>query len=82
MKMLKRICKNPECQVEFETTHHARVYCCNKCANRVADKKRNERVRAMKKHAVKPKTNALVDIAILARKEGLSYGQYVLKYGV
>jgi hypothetical protein len=36
----------------------------------------------MKKHAVKPKTNALVDIAILARKEGLSYGQYVLKYGV
>ena len=82
MKMLKKICKNPDCQAEFETTHHARVYCCNKCAQRIANKARNERVRAVKRYEAKPKTNALVDIATLARKEGLSYGQYVLKCGV
>lgn len=82
MKPLKKICKNPECQAEFETTHHARVYCCHKCANRVADKKRNELVRARKKVPINNKNKAVIDIATLARKEGLSYGQYVCKYGV
>lgn len=81
MKMLKRICKNPDCQAEFETTHHARVYCCTKCQqvtskkNYLANEKAKEKAAAIKK-------KSLVNIAVKARQLGLSYGQYVQKYGV
>ena len=42
-------------------------------------KKKKKRKAACKKYSNK---KAIIDIAALARKEGLSYGQYVAKYGV
>lgn len=81
MKILKKICKNPDCQVEFETTHHAKLYCCPKCQqdtskkNYIANKKEEEKVAEIKR-------KSLVNIAIKAKQLGLSYGQYVQKYGV
>ena len=82
MKMLKRICKNPDCQAEFETTHHARMYCCHKCANTFSYKKQNELVKARKKEAINGKNKSVISITVMARQHGMSYGQYVAKFGV
>ena len=50
-------------------------YCCDECRKKGENRKRK---RAKKKFGL----NSIDAIAIAARKEGLSYGQYVAKYGL
>ena len=59
------------CGLSFET-EHKRKYCCEDCRMRA-----NYRKSRKKKNAVE-----LAGIENLARKEGLTYGKYVAKYGL
>lgn len=77
------------CGKEFTTTRDAK--CCSKeCRDKRNVQKQSEnyerKQKEIKKNGKKkkqlPKTNheKIADIAIAARKEGLTYGQYVAKY--
>ena len=66
------------CGKEFDATKSKRLYCSDKCKKsrwREKDKKRKYGV-----HMENPNA-AVVDIAVKARKAGMTYGQYVAKMG-
>ena len=81
------------CGKEFVPKTHKATMCSHECRvirrNEIA-KEFNERKKALnagkknqpKRRKQKEKTNhdKIADIAIAARKEGLTYGQYVAKY--
>lgn len=49
-------------------------YCCEECRQKAENRKRNRR---------KNKNKLSIEaIALASRKEGLSYGEYVMKYGL
>jgi hypothetical protein len=65
--------KCPYCNKYFMTNSHQRIYCSDDCGKAM-------RAFMRKKSKPKPKkktVNPLRDIAIEARKHGMSYGQYV-----
>lgn len=54
-------------------------YCCKKCATMAYNRNQQERQERRRRK----KANAdLIDIARKSREEGLTYGQYVAKYGL
>ena len=59
------------CGKEFEATTY-RKFCCEACKKEFHSKRKPNNKKNMKN---------IVKINELARKEGLSYGQYVAKYG-
>lgn len=76
----------------FRSTH---VYCSGDCNRKVerqryrnslkynAEKQREYKAKKKLEKAEKERVkNALVEIAIKAREEGLTYGQYVAKYNI
>ena len=67
MGQFKKYCKNPNCGKEFMGTK-TQQYCCPEC--RVPTYKRKKRV-------VKPKSCTIDEIAVKARKAGMTYGKYV-----
>lgn len=76
------------CGKRFIPKHRAEKYCSERCLEEGARKLRNERNRIrskMKKIANEKKPQlpvTIVNIAVEAKKEGLTYGQYVAKYGL
>lgn len=85
-----RVCKR--CGKEFTLSKNGnRVFCCNECRiNWHIEQKSRER-KAIKeekasakkvKSSRKKKVLSLSEVRKLADAEGLSYGQYVIKYGV
>ena len=78
------------CGTEFETNRTNKICCSKKCQVKrnciVTEQQRKNRYYEEKqKNLIKeamPKSNhdAIANIAIAARKEGLTYGQYVAKY--
>ena len=90
-----RICGNEECGAEFVVTQHNKRYCCDSC-KKIVEKKRSvlysrngyqrqkERMLLqLNQKAEKRKAqDKLKEIAIEARNAGMSYGQYVAKYGL
>lgn len=89
----KEIGKCAICGSEFEKFRENHLCCSEKCRKVMESRKSGERMREYKKRkkekeireAVKitkkgENHRAIADIAIAARKEGLTYGQYVAKY--
>ena len=75
------------CGTEFKPSKSTVVCCsesCKKKRQRENEKAKHAEYREEQKKSKKKKTNhkQLADIAIDARKEGLTYGQYVVKYGL
>lgn len=68
------------CGAEFDGWHN-QLYCGKKCARVARYRKEKERQKeALRESAMEAPNNAeIIRINELARKEGLSYGQYVLK---
>lgn len=60
------------CGKKFKVTMEHRTICSKKC------KEKKEKMK--KEKGVKKKNEELVEIAVRARGEGMSYGQYVAKY--
>ena len=87
--MEERICNT--CEKSYIPKRKDQVYCCAECRNQgfkkylraygieAREKKRQEKVEKVKK---KEKPSSLVDIAVEARKAGMTYGQYVAKMGL
>ena len=82
----KRIC--PVCNTEFMPKYHNAICCSEECKlkrRRAKEKAHKEhycelaKIRERKKQA-KKNHDKIADIAIAARKEGLTYGQYVANY--
>lgn len=76
------------CGTMFQKRKKDHLCCSEKCQlkrRRQYEKEMNALYRSQKKDKAKKieKTNheKIADIAIAAREEGLSYGQYVAKYG-
>lgn len=65
------------CGKEFITTCHNKAYCSEECS--VDGKRADDRMRRLKR---KKKSNSLVEIAVEARKHGMTYGQYVAWKGI
>ena len=64
--------------------YNATKYCgleCSRVANRDRNKRFHENEKVRKRKANSNET-AIVDIAVEARKAGMSYGQYVAKMGL
>jgi hypothetical protein len=75
MAEFNRVCK--VCGDSFITKQPSRVYCSQECVvegRRILDR--------LKRAKSKKKSNALIDIAVEARKHGMSYGQYVALKGL
>ena len=62
------------CGLFFQSGKKAE-YCCEECRQKGENRKRNRGRRSKN-------TLSIDAIAVAARKEGLSYGQYVAKYGL
>ena len=91
--MVRRNCK--QCGAEFEGYNNQR-YCSLKCKEiyyaehfdkerkaeieRASNERRKERQNEKKQ--LKYKGLSIGEISVLARQEGLTYGQYVQKYGM
>lgn len=84
---------NKECQIcGNELTGKQRSYCSQKCANKAKriqlyeyhkDQYKKPKAEATpKKSGRRKKTDPIAEINAKARAEGLSYGQYVGKYGL
>lgn len=72
------------CGKEFEADKHQRRCCSDEC--REINKKENERIASlryrelrMKKRKKAENQQKIIDIAVEARKQGMTYGQYVAK---
>ena len=76
------------CGNEFTTNRDAQLCCSKKCSlirnNEVAKEnyKLHEASRKVQKKMPPSNHDAIADIAIEARKQGLTYGQYVAKMGL
>jgi hypothetical protein len=75
------------CGKKFTPTYHNVVCCSEECKKKrlnAQDKARREKFNSKNKAPEKQKTNheKIAEIAIEARKQGMSYGQYVAKYNV
>lgn len=87
-KKTKETAKCIVCGNEFKKLRKDHVCCSKKCSQKKykeSTKIRGVRYRERqkeKKNAPKPESNhkRIADIAIAARNEGLTYGQYVAKY--
>ena len=88
-----KICANEECGAEFVAVRSDKLYCCPECRllvgrKRVAERQREERrqdkeVREkMKLRKRKKPKKSIAEMDAEARKEGLSYGLYIAKYGL
>lgn len=87
LKYKSKIC--PVCNMEFEPKTSNQKYCCYKCREQIkikdAEERRkifwqevkdeNEKIKK-KNYRKKPK-QTVVDVAVLARQHGMTYGQYV-----
>lgn len=68
------------CGKEFQPVNWRQIYCGKEC-NIVANKRiQKERYRKEKTHRRGGLT--IAEIALMARAEGLTYGQYVAKYRI
>lgn len=78
-----RTIKCPVCGETFQTNRYKK-YCGEKCRlkmKKISDAaKSRERLEKLKEKKNKNGTTAVEEIAVLARAEGLSYGQYVAKH--
>ena len=78
-----RTVKCPVCGEMFQTNRYKK-YCGEKCRlklKKISDAaKRAEKSKKLKEKKYVHKTTAVEDIAVLARAEGLSYGQYVARH--
>lgn len=75
-------CCSKECSEKSTSLRKKAYYEANK---EVVNSRSEERKKRKKQEAVRKRYSnkkAIIDISALARKEGLSYGQYVAKYGV
>ena len=76
---MEKVYKNCErCGVKMYVMHQQK-YCCKECqqaAQKIRDKARAAETRK------KDNGKALADIVRKAKAEGLTYGQYVAKYGL
>ena len=75
MAEMNKVCKI--CGNDFISTCHNKAYCSEDCM--IHGRRNLERLRKMKR---KKQSNSVVDIAIEARKHGMSYGQYVALKGL
>lgn len=74
------ICKTP-----FKSSAIHAKYCSRKCINTAAairNAQKRRRIAEEKKQREKNRPMTIHEIGLAARKEGLTYGQYVSKYGV
>lgn len=91
----KEIGKCIVCGSEFEKKRSDHICCSKKCRNRYNSKQSKERVakhkekkkQEMMREAVRMSKKGenhhkIADIAIEARKHGMTYGQYVAKMGI
>lgn len=78
--MIREIRACVVCGNKFQPVARTQIYCGKVCAKK--GDREIKRKRELAKKEEKKKSNALIDIAVAARREGLSYGQYVAKYGV
>lgn len=78
--MIREIRACVVCGKKFQPVARTQIYCSKVCAKKRDRELRRERELAQREE--KKKSNALIDIAVAARREGMSYGQYVAKYGV
>lgn len=74
------------CGQNFTPRKYTQKCCGKKCrqenARRYQKELYEEHYRAIKKEPRKPAKSCITEIAVAARKEGLTYGQYVAKYHV
>ena len=72
------------CKKEFIPLRHTQTYCsveCRTISTRERDRERERKVREEKRMG-KNKKSMLRELAIEARKAGMTYGQYVAMKGV
>lgn len=72
------------CGASYETTNIHAKYCSDVCRKK-ASKEMHRRSRAKQKEELERKKNMqqnIIDIAVLARQAGMTYGQYVAKMGL
>lgn len=78
----RRICK--ECGAEFALTRKDKIYCSQKCCREAHKRMTNDKlkeettgVRMIKPVHNPVNKNTLEEMAVKARKAGMSYGQYI-----
>lgn len=76
----KKICAT--CGKEFGTWSNNQRYCCEECkrysrVKNVEAYKEKQEKKKLKYEAEQKKKHAVIDIAVEARKAGMSYGKYV-----
>lgn len=78
----------PICKKDFQTVCTNRVYCSDACqreAGRIKNHERGVQYKVKRQKSAQKKTrkaNELTEIDKLARAAGMTYGQYVAKYGI
>lgn len=79
MKYYKKKCKNPKCGKEFMGTQ-TQQYCCPEC-RKVPDHHTYKSLKSELKENSKPKKKKKIatidEIAVKARKLGMTYGKYM-----
>lgn len=81
------------CKGTFVPSRNGQLYCCRTCRvkNHAKNQKMyqdaekeldNERLEKMKPKKSKKSKYSIAELQAASRKEGMSYGQYVAKYGV
>lgn len=73
------------CGKEFTPKARNQICCSIKCGNRrniLLMESKRKKPKPEKKNIVKKPTLSLTDIQKMAQKEGISYGQYIAKYGL
>lgn len=80
----KSVCKCVVCGTEFVRKNQRHIYCNMTCKKQVERSMRKKYVKPNEENKTKKHTanNELVNIAIAARKAGMTYGQYVQKMGL
>lgn len=73
------VCNNPYVATRIDSKTCSKV--CSKQWNKISSKMANEKAREQKKQEKKKKM-MVNDIAVEARKAGMTYGQYVAKMGL
>lgn len=85
-KLYKKTCQH--CKQNYETSYDRQKYCCDECRMRAYNKTQSEIFAEGRKTTDSPtmrkrKTSAsITEIAVAARKAGMTYGQYVAKMGL
>lgn len=81
---MKEVRKCIICNKYYVTTTQNAKYCSGTC-RKMADKETKKKSKANKKEQIENRKNmqqSIIDIAVLARKAGMTYGQYVAKMGL